>query len=73
MNMDEPKRRPRIGEMIVYRVFGGEYRACRITEVCDDVKNGWPGFDGVTPEGMSVWGYDDQIVDDPRIREVMIG
>ena len=53
MNMDEPKRRPRIGEMIVYRVFGGEYRACRITEVCDDVKNGWPGFDGMTPEGMS--------------------
>ena len=58
--MAEPARRPRVGEMIVYTLFSGTARACRVTAVHNDVKNGYPGFDGVTSGGMLCWGYDDQ-------------
>ena len=44
-----------------------------VTHVSDDIKNGWPGFDGHGPSGDSFWGYDDQIVTYPRIRKVDIG
>tara|TARA_R110000824_G_scaffold33349_1_gene106830 strand:+ start:38 stop:373 length:336 start_codon:yes stop_codon:yes gene_type:complete len=69
----EPLRRPRVGEMIVYTLFSGNVRACRVTAVHDDVKNGYPGFDGITSGGMSCWGYDDQATAYPVIKEVDIG
>ena len=70
--MIEPLRRPRVGEMIVYTLFGGGDRSCRVTAVFDNVKNGIPGFDAVSVGGMSCWGYDDQIVDYPMISEVEV-
>lgn len=51
-----------VGDTIVYRTFGGEARTVLVTEKEDDVKNGRPGFDGVTEDGVDVWGYDEQIV-----------
>lgn len=68
----EPKRRPRVGEMIVYELFGGNVRLCKVTAVHDNVKNGYPGFDGMTVDGMECWGYDDQTVDYPMITEVEV-
>jgi hypothetical protein len=41
-----------------------------VTAVFDDVKNGYPGFDAVATGDMPCWGYDDQIVEYPRISEV---
>jgi hypothetical protein len=58
--------------MIVYTMFSGNVRVRRVTAVYDDVKNGYPGFDGITPGGMSCWGYDDQAVDYPMIRKVEV-
>jgi hypothetical protein len=66
-----------IGDIIAYRAFGGEIRRVRVYAKHDDVKNGWPGFDGEMvdennqiktsvrkgfPARIAVWGYDDQIV-----------
>ena len=68
--MSEPMRRPRVGEIIMYHLFSGAVRQCRVTAVFDDVKNGHPGFDAVATGGMECWGYDDQIVEYPRISEV---
>ena len=70
--MTEPVRRPRVGELIVYTLFSGAGRQCKVTAGFDDVKNGCPGFDGRTSNGMECWGYDDQIVEYPRISEVGI-
>lgn len=56
------------GDTIEYHTFGGDrLRRVVVEERFDDVKNGYPGFDGICIEGgadvgMSVWGYDDQIV-----------
>lgn len=54
------------GDVIVYRTFGGGLRRVRVLERLADLKRGRPGFDGTVvsgPEkGLSVWGYDDQIV-----------
>lgn len=55
-------RTPTVGEMIVYRTFGGTRRAVRVTEVFGDVKNGFPGFDGEDHSGNKYWGYSDQIL-----------
>ena len=52
----EPRRRPRVGENIVYTLCSNSTRDCRVTAVHDDVKNGIRGFDGMTPGGVSWWG-----------------
>jgi hypothetical protein len=70
--MSEPMRRPRVGEMIVYTMFSNTTRTCRVTAVHDNVKNGFPGFDGMTPGGMLCWGYDDQVSDYLMIKEVEV-
>lgn len=51
----------KVGDTITYRPFGGVPRTVVVVGKYDDVKNGYPGFDGDNDEG-SWWGYDDQIV-----------
>lgn len=51
----------KVGSVVEQRTFGGGTRLVRVTAVEADVKNGRPGFDGVSA-GESVWGYDEQIV-----------
>ena len=70
--MMEPLRRPRVGEIITYKLGSGSLRTVTVTHVSDDIKDGWPGFDGLNSSGDSFWGYDDQIVTYPRIRKVII-
>ena len=68
--MGEPMRRPRVGEIITYRLGSGALRTVTVTYVADNIKNGVPGFDGESALGDSFWGYDEQIVTYPRIRKV---
>lgn len=51
-----------VGDIVSYQPFGGGPRKGIITGKYEDVKNGHPGFDMTLPDGMTVWGYDDQIV-----------
>ena len=51
-----------IGDVIIYATYGGEHRTVKVTFVSQDIKNGRAGFDGVTLEGLPVWGYCSQIV-----------
>lgn len=65
MNLNPPTYEA--GDVIAYATHGGRVRYVKVTERFDDVKNGYPGFDGIcipgtVDGGMSVWGYDDQIV-----------
>jgi hypothetical protein len=50
------------GSIIAYYAFGNEYREVLVETKEDDVKNGQPGFDGTTTDGLNVWGYDSQII-----------
>ena len=49
------------GSTITYETFTGDSRTVLVTEKHEFVKNGRAGFDGVLPNGDTVWGYDDQI------------
>ena len=65
----------RVGDEVEYATFGGGIRVVTITDVLEDVKNGYPGFDGIILGGgaqirdeagdraikETVWGYTDQI------------
>lgn len=51
----------KVGDTIEYVTFGGGVRRVTVTQREADVKNGYPGFDGIMADGMTVWGYDDQI------------
>ena len=57
------------GDTIEYATFGGGIRVVEVTQALENVKNGYPGFDGVivdtaneTEVGEKVWGYADQIL-----------
>ncbi len=56
----------RPGDIVEYQTFTGSTRYVEITSWEPDVKNGREGFDGIVTsgdeQGMSVWGYADQIV-----------
>lgn len=56
--------RTKPGDVVVYEAFGGVRREIVVEQAEQDVKNGYPGFDGhmVNDPGSTVWGYDDQIV-----------
>ena len=58
----QPADRPAPSDRLTYEVFGGAHRHVRITDVEDDIKNGKPGFGGVADDGLTVWGYDYQII-----------
>jgi hypothetical protein len=53
----------RVGDCIVQWCFGSP-EAAR-TVIVDgrsaNIKNGRSGFSGHTPQGLSVWGYDDEV------------
>lgn len=55
----------KVGDIISYTTFSNVSRRVRVTAKYDDVKDGRPGFDGVSlilgGDAMDVWGYDDQI------------
>ena len=70
--MVEPVRRPRVGEIITYRLGSGSLRTVTVSYVSNDIKDGVPGFDGHGSLGDPFWGYDNQIVTYPRIRKVDI-
>jgi hypothetical protein len=54
---------PKVGDIVTYDSFGGCTRRVRVTHWDSDIKNGRSGFDGVVlGSGLSVWGYDDQIL-----------
>lgn len=52
----------RVGSVIRYRSFGGEFRTVKVDEKSADIKDGRPGFGGQTTDDAGCWGYDDQIV-----------
>jgi hypothetical protein len=45
-----------VGDTIEYSAFGGVRRTVLVTNREEEIKNGRPGFDGITTEGESVWG-----------------
>ncbi len=53
-----------IGDVIVYQTFDGSTRSVVVQMKDEDIKNGYPGFDGhiVGDPSNTVWGYDDQII-----------
>jgi hypothetical protein len=63
-----------VGDVITYSPFGGGMRTVKVTAKEADIKNGEPGFDGTIIDGhpddvgMSVWGYDRQILIVQRAR-----
>jgi hypothetical protein len=52
------------GDTVEYATFGGGVRVVEVTQALENVKNGYPGFDGVIVGTASetVWGYADQIL-----------
>jgi hypothetical protein len=54
----------KVGDVIEYQTFTGNRRRVLVEYRDPDIKNGRPGFDGVSlsEDGMGVWGYDSQIV-----------
>lgn len=56
----EDTMRYRIGSVIQFRV-NNEIVTLEVNEKCEDIKNGLPGFGGVS-ENKSRWGYDYQIL-----------
>lgn len=52
----------RIGDTVVYSNNLGQRLRVVVDDKQDDIKNGSPGFSGVTTTGDEVWGYDDQII-----------
>jgi hypothetical protein len=71
---NEKYHRVKTGDTVEYATFGGGIRVVKVTDVLEDVKNGYPGFDGVVLGERSasdvyfgtvnekVWGYADQIL-----------
>jgi hypothetical protein len=53
----------KVGDTIIYTTFSGERRQIVVTNKEEDIKNGYPGFEGSDKDGNDCWGYDDQIVD----------
>jgi hypothetical protein len=53
----------RVGDRIEHWPFGvaEAKRIVRVTGRMKNVKNGRPGFDGVTDSGLTVWGYDSEV------------
>ena len=50
-------------DVVTYRPFGGGSRVIRVVNKEEDIKNGFPGFDGVDLSGeQTYWGYDSQII-----------
>lgn len=60
----------KVGDVIEHHPFGvpEAKRQVRVTGRSRNIKNGQAGFDGYTPEGLSVWGYDAEVqrVIEPR-------
>lgn len=50
-----------IGDKVTYTNFLGNSVTVTVTDRCDDIKNGRPGFNGYDSEGATWWGYDSQI------------
>jgi hypothetical protein len=53
-----------VGDVIIYRTWGGENRQVTVTLVSSDIKNGRAGFEGIVIGWPAdyVWGYCSQIV-----------
>lgn len=51
----------RVDDVATYYAFDGERREVRVTGVHQDIKDGRAGFDGIMPDGESVWGYASQV------------
>lgn len=68
MNQDSttiqtPAGEIRVGSVIRYASRNGaELSDMVVTGVYNDVKNGYPGFDGELPNGDAFWGYEEQCV-----------
>lgn len=56
----------KVGDTVVYASADGQ-RSILVDDKDPDIKNGRPGFGGTVVrgplKGMSVWGYDEQIVE----------
>ena len=55
----------KVGDTVRYETFTGGLRTLKVTEKCDNIKNGSPGFSGYESKGMfkaNYWGYDAQIL-----------
>ena len=51
----------KVGDIVTYKVFGGELRTVEVTAISADIKNGKSGFDGIAANQECYWGYDYQI------------
>ena len=63
--------RPKVGDHIQYKTNMGATRSVLVIAVYDDIKNGWPGFDGIDIRGHRYWGYDDQVLPEYLDKEVI--
>ena len=62
---------PKVGDHIQYTTLMGAIRSVLVTAVYDDIKDGWPGFDGIDIRGHKYWGYDDQVLPEYLDKEVI--
>jgi hypothetical protein len=59
--IDTPAGELRRDDVARYEAFGGEVREARVTQVGWRWVNNRPGFDGLLPDGTTVWGYAHQV------------
>jgi hypothetical protein len=57
----------KVGDVLIYKDFGGTEKCVRINKKYSNIKNGRPGFDATIARGSgkneTVWGYDYQIIE----------
>jgi hypothetical protein len=51
----------KVGDTVTYITFSGVRRSVVVKNKEEDIKNGYPGFEGSDKDGNDCWGYDDQI------------
>ncbi|MEN6624046.1 MAG: hypothetical protein ABFD50_21180 [Smithella sp.] len=51
----------KIGQKVIVQTWAEGDRIGVITELCEDVKNGYPGIEYEDNQGFSWWAYLDQV------------
>ena len=51
-----------VGDRVVVCDFAGQHCAGEVTEVTEDIKNGFPGISYIMDCGRERWAYDNQVI-----------
>lgn len=51
----------KVGQKVIVNTWAEGDRIGFITELCEDVKNGYPGIEYEDNQGLSWWAYLDQV------------